>query len=161
MYQGVNVGPNWNKEEFFSVNTKRKKYLSIDPTPLNTGKKFYFNYISTVKACQRLLGPNAVTAQVRLAKYVIKGSHGFSIFVPGDFHTINLEDFLAVRYTVFIMKILSCYNFLNTPKLVHRFRCTSVFRIRIRIGSGSEDPDSEAKPKWSPNNPDPVRVIHT
>jgi hypothetical protein len=50
------------------------------------------------KACQRLLGPNAVTAQVRLAKYVIKGSSGFSIFVPGDLHTNNLGDFLAVRY---------------------------------------------------------------
>jgi hypothetical protein len=51
------------------------------------------------KACQRLLGPNAVTAQVRLAKYVIKGSLGFSIFVPGDLHTNNLGDFLAVCYT--------------------------------------------------------------
>jgi hypothetical protein len=42
-----------------------------------------------------------VTAQVRLAKYmyVIKGSPGFSIFVPGDLHTNNLGDFLAVRYT--------------------------------------------------------------
>jgi hypothetical protein len=52
----------------------------------------------TSKACQRLLDPNAVTAQVRLAKNVIKGSPGFSIFVPGDLHTINLEDFSAVRY---------------------------------------------------------------
>jgi hypothetical protein len=52
----------------------------------------------TSKACQRLLGPNAVTAQVRLANNGIKGSPGFSIFVPGDLHTINLWDFLAVRY---------------------------------------------------------------
>jgi hypothetical protein len=53
----------------------------------------------TSKACQRLLEPNAVTAQFRLAKYDIKGSPGFSIFVPGDLHTNNLGDFLAVRYT--------------------------------------------------------------
>ncbi len=52
----------------------------------------------TSKACQRLLGQNAVTAQVRLAKYDIKGSPGFSIFVPGDLHANNLGDFLAVRY---------------------------------------------------------------
>ena len=52
----------------------------------------------TSKACQHLLGPNAVTAQVRLANNGIKGSPGFSIFVPGDIHTINLGDFLAVRY---------------------------------------------------------------
>jgi hypothetical protein len=45
------------------------------------------------------LGLNTVTAQVRLANNVIKGSPGFSIFVPGDLHTINLEDFSAVRYT--------------------------------------------------------------
>ncbi len=41
-----------------------------------------------------------MTAQVRLASNVIKGSPGFSIFVPGDLHTINLEDFSAVRYTL-------------------------------------------------------------
>jgi hypothetical protein len=52
-----------------------------------------------IKACQHLLEPNAVTAQLRLAKYDIKGSPGFSIFVPGDLHTNNLGDFLAVRYT--------------------------------------------------------------
>jgi hypothetical protein len=63
----------------------------------------------TSKACQRLLGPNAVTAQVRLAKYVIKGSPGFSIFVPGDLHTNNLGDFLAVRYTVFFFKSFYVY----------------------------------------------------
>jgi hypothetical protein len=55
----------------------------------------------TSKACRCLLGPNAVTAQVRLAKYVIKGSPGFSIFVPGNLHTNNLGDFLAVRYNFF------------------------------------------------------------
>jgi hypothetical protein len=48
----------------------------------------------TSTACQRLLVLNAVTAQVRLANNVIKASPGFSIFVPGDLHTINLEDFL-------------------------------------------------------------------
>jgi hypothetical protein len=53
----------------------------------------------TSKACQRFLDPNAVTAQLRLAKYVIKGS----IFVPGDLHTNNLGDFLAVRYNVEII----------------------------------------------------------
>jgi hypothetical protein len=41
-----------------------------------------------------------VTAQVRLANNVIKGSPGFSIFVPGDLHTINLENFSAVRYNI-------------------------------------------------------------
>jgi hypothetical protein len=56
-------------------------------------------YKDACKACQRLLEPNAVTAQLRLAKYDIKGSPGFSIFVPGDLHTNNLGDFLAVRYT--------------------------------------------------------------
>ncbi len=34
-----------------------------------------------------------MTAQVRLANNAIKASPGFSIFVPGDLHTINLEDF--------------------------------------------------------------------
>jgi hypothetical protein len=54
------------------------------------------------KECQRLLDANAVTAQLRLAKYGIKGSPGFSIFVPGDLHANNLGDFLAVRYTRFL-----------------------------------------------------------
>ncbi len=56
----------------------------------------------TSKECQRLLDANAVTAQLRLAKYGIKGSPGFSIFVPGDLHANNLGDFLAVRYSIII-----------------------------------------------------------
>ncbi len=47
----------------------------------------------SIKACQRLLVLNAVTAQVRLANNAIKASPGFSIFGPGDLHTIKLEDF--------------------------------------------------------------------
>jgi hypothetical protein len=55
--------------------------------------------ISILKRVNVLLDLKAVTAQVRLANNVIKGSPGFSIFVPGDLHTINLEDFSAVCYT--------------------------------------------------------------
>jgi hypothetical protein len=70
--------------------------------------------LKTSKACQRLLGPNAVTAQVRLAKYDIKGSPGFSIFVPGDLHANNLGDFLAVRYTR-LYAVGSCASILAKP----------------------------------------------
>jgi hypothetical protein len=61
-----------------------------------------FGKKKNAKACQRLLEPNAVTAQLRLAKYDIKGSPGFSIFAPGDLHTNNFGDFLAVRYNVLV-----------------------------------------------------------
>jgi hypothetical protein len=62
----------------------------------------FSDFLMALKRVNVLLGLNSVTAQVRLANNVIKGSPGFSIFVPGDLHTINLEDFLAVSYSIFI-----------------------------------------------------------
>jgi hypothetical protein len=78
----------------------------------------------TSKACQRLLDPNAVTAQLTLAKYVIKGSPGFSIFVPGDLHTNNLGDFLAVRYNTVLI--------LNPKSTVARYRTCGGHRIYLQ-----------------------------
>jgi hypothetical protein len=60
-----------------------------------------------------------VTAQVRLAKYVIKGSPGFSIFVPGDLHTNNLGIFSPSA---------TLYSFLN------------LFMSICHLGSESSDP---------------------
>ncbi len=56
----------------------------------------------TSKACQRLLEPNAVTAQLRLARYDIKRISRIFYILPGDLRTNNLGDFLAVRYSIII-----------------------------------------------------------
>jgi hypothetical protein len=62
-----------------------------------------------------------VTAQVRLANNVIKGSPGFSIFVPGDLHTINLEDF-PPSATIFIFN----ESISNSDKVF-------VFKLKLRF----------------------------
>jgi hypothetical protein len=56
----------------------------------------------TIKACQSLLEPNAVTAQLRLARYDIKRISRIFFILPGDLRTNNLGDFLAVRYTTYM-----------------------------------------------------------
>jgi hypothetical protein len=50
----------------------------------------------TSKACQRLLGPIAVTAQARLTNNHLKPTPGFSYILSGRFtvHATSLEDFL-------------------------------------------------------------------
>ena len=45
----------------------------------------FSDFLMALKRVNVLLGLNSVTAQVRLANNVIKGSPGFSIFVPGDY----------------------------------------------------------------------------
>jgi hypothetical protein len=54
----------------------------------------FSDFLMALKRVNVLLGLNSVTAQVRLANNVIKGSPGFSIFVPGDYIQLTWRIFL-------------------------------------------------------------------